>query len=1664
MQRNGSLQKGNCLDAIEDPAGKARFRGSHRCKNRGAWTNSLLFTALLLLVNSLAHAVIQREFIPRFTANDTGDIQIVGNALMSCSTELLPDPDGCAGSRAGDGGRNNLFFMDYIDVDADGTTFNSSAADFTLPPGAEVLWAGLYWGADTSGGGFEGVGAPNPELAGQILFRSAADAYTTITAEQVDTFGTTFSAFADVTTTLQAQLGGTTVEYWAANVQAGTGGNRYGGWSLVVVYSDPAEPLRNLTVFDGYADVSPGNPVAVPVSGFVTPLSGPFTTLMGAVVFEGDLTLVGDLFQLNGTNLTNLQTPDALTNFFNSSISRLGTRISAKNPDFINQLSFDLHVVDASGLIDNGATSATLNYTSDGDVYYPAVLTFAVEIFQPVLTVNFSMTVTDEDGGDTLPGDILVYDISAENTGNDPSVNSVATDPIPEGTTFVPGSLEIVRDDAAPENVGAQTDAAGDDLAEFDGTQVIFRVGEGADATQGGQVNDAGFPNEGDPADIVAVRFKVQVDPDLSPLPAVISNQALATYTGLTTGDDFDGATNVVSIEVIGPTTADLGVLKTVTPDPAPVGGNVTFTVTAQNFGADPVGSEADVQVEDPLPDGYVFESAVASQGNYDPATGIWDVGTLAPGTADSPVEATLEIVATVNESGEYTNTATVSSEDTDDPNPGNNSASVTPSVFVPGSDGVIDITDSSVPGEDLNVSVADSDLNADPALAETVVVTVVNDRTGEVEQLTLTETGPDTSIFESVLPSVFGADAGPDNDGALVTSPGDTVTASYEDMLNSAGEMVIRTDTGDVVGVAGVAGDVWLDINVDELFDAGEFPLEGWIVQVQLGDEIVGETTVNADGSYLVRDVEPLPDYTIFLVNPENGVVFQRLENVVLPLARTLTDQDLPVQPTGLIYDSVARVPLSGVRVRVLNGAGAPLPDGCLLPGQQGQVTGEIGLYQLNVDVEAHPLCAPGVFEIRFDAPPEFLDDPSALIPPVAEPFDPADDEELALVVALASVPQITRGRSAPVIYHLTFVFDEDAPRVVNNHIPVDPAGLDDMTLRLSKRANKRSVVIGDLVQYTVTAENTGSVDLFGVSFADTLPPGFSFVQGSARLNGSQRGFDLSVDGRVVTIDTVAIPVQETATLTYMARVGAGVTQGDYTNTVTPSLGPNVIGNTATATVTVSSDPDFEQTSIIGKVFMDRDGDGWQDRPAASQVAMKGGFAPQAYVAGSTTIDRGAGPRSVSDSDGSPLLAGLELGDLPGRASLGDDPSEIVVSQMLSEPAITGDLSVTTREGTQLMLTESGEYIESHVGRKARSMTGQDVRVHRSVRKVNDQQYRLDLTISNLGIEEQGVPGVRLATAAGLVMETDAYGRYHVAGVEVDKFTRGRNFIIKLDPVTLPDGAVTTTENPRVQRITQGLMNRINFGVQLPEQTVPGKLLEIELGMLFFDDESAEIKDEYRPLLEEMADALKRHDGGTLTIAGFAGTCEPILKEYTLPTPHFRVLESKLKEADRNRLSDFAARELASVLFEGMEIDVIGHTDNVPIAMHNRHIYADNQALSEARAGEVAKFLIQKLGLDPGQVRTIGRGETDPVAGNDTPDDRALNRRVELQVSAMSGDCADYDSRILAEKRARAVLEALAPFLGDCDCDVKAQVRDDSSPTASTGRSEPPQTRGGGL
>lgn len=83
----------------------------------------------------------------------------------------------------------------------------------------------------------------------------------------------------------------------------------------------------------------------------------------------------------------------------------------------------------------------------------------------------------------------------------------------------------------------------------------------------------------------------------------------------------------------------------------------------------------------------------------------------------------------------------------------------------------------------------------------------------------------------------------------------------------------------------------------------------------------------------------------------------------------------------------------------------------------------------------------------------------------------------------------------------------------------------------------------------------------------------------------------------------------------------------------------------------------------------------------------------------------------------------------------------------------------------------------------------------------------------------------------------------------------------------------------------------------------------------------------------------------------------------------------------------------------QGVRISVVGHTDSQRLSQRAKKRFVDNQGLSEARALAVASYLQKGLGLAPAAVAMDGKGKTQPVAGNGTPQGMAQNRRVEISV-----------------------------------------------------------------
>ena len=565
-----------------------------------------------------------------------------------------------------------------------------------------------------------------------------------------------------------------------------------------------------------------------------------------------------------------------------------------------------------------------------------------------------------------------------------------------------------------------------------------------------------------------------------------------------------------------------------------------------------------------------------------------------------------------------------------------------------------------------------------------------------------------------------------------------------------------------------------------------------------------------------------------------------------------------------------------------------------------------------------------------------------------------------------------------------------------------------DDAQLRIVKAVGVRNVKVGDLVRYTLTVENVGAVNVTGANVIDTPPAGFSYVEGSMAVADRDGAFTL--EGKhPLRIGGLDIDAGEQATIVYLLRVGAGVRPGVLVNEAVAVNGSgNPISNVATAQVTLDTDPLLDDSLIFGTVFDDRDGDGWQDRADLGDVRVQGGFAPGAYIAGSTTIDRGNGPQPLADAS-APLLHGIDVGAIAARQSEGDpvDARRVTIRQRLRSADITNDFVLTSAQGVTVRMDADGNTMVERSGEAEKGLTAAEPTVERVVSAV-DGGVEVAYVISNRGIDERGIPGVRIASVEGLLIETDQYGRYHLADVQGGDWGHGRNFLLKVDPATLPPGTVFTTENPRVRRVTPGIPVRFDFGVKLPVQVLEGgeRKADLELGEVIFTPGSAEVREAYLPAIEQMASKVDEYRGGEVVIVAdgdseglaFARAAAvrdalqarvgaeakaglSVVLRTRVDDPHSLVagvdasgtlLGTVLFDTDKSNirpefdgLLDAVAQRLEAL--GGGVVGIVGHTD-----VRGSHAY--NTALGLRRATAVQQALAQRLSQE---VRAKVRVET---------------------------------------------------------------------------------------
>jgi large repetitive protein len=643
------------------------------------------------------HTLRQRvaPTVPSFAANIRGGVAVAGNTVETCAQNTSTN-EVCAGNSYNNNDQN----MVYVNVDPGNGRFNSSSANLSIPAGAHVVKAFLYWAADLSRGvtnaagnrtGSAAPGGDTPagqpphtadpphqdnDVYGIVKFRagtqatySTVDAFTQTPAQarwdsvaswysvapsasnpEGGSPGWAYQVRADVTDNLNNVLlahhfrrrgANDSIPVTVANVQAGTGLNRYGGWNLIVVWEDPTAAYRNITLFDGFAwvQVQGGQQLVVgplDFSGFQTPSTGNVDAHVTVWATEGDRGITGDYLSLGNqsalcTSLTKQHdAAHAVDNFFNSTISKGGVDVGGRTPNFSNQLGFDIATLDVpEGTIGNNQTAASVCLGTSGDTYFFGGLVFDTLIKAPNLHITKAADHTTAN-----PGDVVNYTAKVTNPSmrdpDDPlagtpvnaATNLVVTDPLPSGLDFSgftvnPGGLCTYAPAARTITCNVGT------LRPDDTFSYSYNATVSASA-------------QGD-------------------TPASLANYAC--YAG-----NSEDQPNVVFHEcapatiVVPPAPptrepADLGVVKTVSHNIVKPGATLTWTVVGTNYG--PATSTGFV-LADQLPAGVRFVSASASPELTctTPAVGAsGSVTCTAPSVPAAPAPGsslTLTIVATV--------------------------------------------------------------------------------------------------------------------------------------------------------------------------------------------------------------------------------------------------------------------------------------------------------------------------------------------------------------------------------------------------------------------------------------------------------------------------------------------------------------------------------------------------------------------------------------------------------------------------------------------------------------------------------------------------------------------------------------------------------------------------------------------------------------------------------------------------------------------------------------------------------------------------------------------------------------------------------------------------------------------------------------------------------
>ncbi|MEY2687948.1 MAG: hypothetical protein RL375_2146, partial [Pseudomonadota bacterium] len=433
------------------------------------------------------------------------------------------------------------------------------------------------------------------------------------------------------------------------------------------------------------------------------------------------------------------------------------------------------------------------------------------------------------------------------------------------------------------------------------------------------------------------------------------------------------------------------------------------------------------------------------------------------------------------------------------------------------------------------------------------------------------------------------------------------------------------------------VSGAVWLDSNHNRVFDAGDVAKPGLIVEIlDAAGKVVGSAITQDQGQYRIDGLVPGSGYTVRFRDPVSGAYYGRpisndpqggndpsadpgtgvvsggaIQGITIPPGpRSRINQNLPLDPSGVVYSSDTRLPLAGVTVELLSG-GTLVPPICVVGGINQLTTtvggGSVdGAYSFLLQSPV-PAGCPGAadYTLRVTTPPGYAlssliaPQPGTLVPPAG-----CTNGGGAICLVQAQNGPPTGNQPTP--YFLSMSLDPNGgTAVINNHIALDATGTP--TLVVSKTGSTSQAEIGDSVRYEVSVRRTDTtlVPVRNVEVIDTLPLGMRYIPGTAQLTDPARPGSPTVSiadptgapGSVLRFAIGALATGNTLTLSYRVRIGAGADLGNGVNRAQATTVPGTgclahsgppCSNESSHRVRVGGGVFSSDACIVGKVYVD--------------------------------------------------------------------------------------------------------------------------------------------------------------------------------------------------------------------------------------------------------------------------------------------------------------------------------------------------------------------------------------------------------------------------------------------------------------------------------------------